>query len=157
MPGFMISHLKILVKDIRYHLVYTIFLLAASFFLTSAFLPQIMKTQKEIVTTTQTVVTTKIPSSEVAYTERGSPLDNRSYGGSVGTDVIFHGPRDQRRIALTFDAEMTDFMKSQILSGRTKSSYDKSIIDILRKTNTKATLFLTGMWIELYPQVTREL
>lgn len=97
-------------------------------------------------------------SNEELYVERGSPYDNRTLEGSgqVGK-VIFHGPRDKKKIALTFDAEMTDGMKANFISGRVKSSYDKRIIDILNQTQTKATLFLTGMWIELYPDVTRQL
>lgn len=116
-----------------------------------------MKAQKQISTTTQTVMNNNLPSSEVSYVERGSPLDNRAINGNPSPDVIFHGPRDKKQIALTFDAEMTDFMKSQVLSGRVKSSYDKRIVDELRRTNTKATFFLTGMWIELYPDVTKDL
>lgn len=93
-----------------------------------------------------------------SYTERDSPYDNRSYNNSAQAgQVIFHGPRDKKKIALTFDAEMTDYMKANLQSGKVKSSYDKRIVDILNKTNTKATFFLTGMWIELYPNVTQEL
>ncbi len=92
--------------------------------------------------------------SEEAYTERDSPLDHRLADNEL---VIFHGPRDKNKIALTFDAEMTDGMKAAVKSGKVKSSYDKRIINILNQTQTKATLFLTGQWIELYPDVTREL
>lgn len=90
------------------------------------------------------------------YTERGSPYDNRTVG-SESANVIFHGPRDKKQIALTFDAEMTDGMRANVISGIVKTSYDSRITDILTKTNTKATLFLTGMWIELYPDVTKQL
>ncbi len=71
--------------------------------------------------------------------------------------VVTHGSRDQKKIALTFDAEMTDGMKENLLSGKEKGSYDKRIVDTLTQTNTKATFFLTGMWIELYPEITRNL
>lgn len=69
-------------------------------------------------------------------------------------DVITHGPRDKKRIALTFDAEMTDQMKRNLLSGRTKSSFDENIIKTLDATSTKATFFLTGLWVELFPAET---
>ncbi len=69
---------------------------------------------------------------------------------TASAQIIFNGPRDKKEIALTFDAEMTDGMKNNLLSHQVQSSYDPRIIDILQKTNTKATLFLTGMWIELY-------
>ncbi len=96
-----------------------------------------------------------IPPGEDAYVETGSPLDNRAIGES-SSQVIFHGPRDKKRIAITFDAEMTQGMRSALKSGKVKSSYDKRIIDTLNQTQTKATLFLTGMWIELYQNETKE-
>ncbi len=71
--------------------------------------------------------------------------------------IITHGPRDKKRIALTFDAEMTDGMKRAFLSGKTKSSYDERIVETLRTTKTPATFFLTGMWIELFPRETYDL
>ncbi len=76
------------------------------------------------------------------------------------TDVLFHGPTDQTdhpKIALTFDADMTSSMKKALQSGRVHSWYNKAIIDELRATRTPATLFLTGMWAELYPRTTKEL
>lgn len=94
--------------------------------------------------------------AEDAYVERGSPYDNRTIG-SDSANVIFHGDRSKKQIALTFDAEMTDGMRALLVSGRVKSSYNKQIIDILDQTQTKATLFLTGMWIELYPDATKQL
>jgi len=99
---------------------------------------------------------TKLGVREENYTERGSPYDNRTVGNQA-SNVVFHGPRDKKQIAITFDAEMTDGMKAAYLSGMVKSSYDKRVVDTLITTNTKATFFLTGMWIELYPQVTRAL
>ncbi len=76
---------------------------------------------------------------------------------SESSQIITHGPRDNRKIALTFDAEMTDGMKAALLSGKSKSSFDRRIIETLRQTKTEATIFLTGMWIELYPGETHEL
>jgi peptidoglycan/xylan/chitin deacetylase (PgdA/CDA1 family) len=76
---------------------------------------------------------------------------------SEHTNVISNGPRDKKRIAITFDAEMTESMRKAYLSGKVKSSYDKEIVNTLNQTQTKATFFLTGMWIELYPNVTKEL
>jgi peptidoglycan/xylan/chitin deacetylase (PgdA/CDA1 family) len=71
--------------------------------------------------------------------------------------VIFHGPVDKKQIALTFDADMTPGMIELLHSGRVKSYYDKKIVDILIQTKTKATVFLTGMWIEQYPDITSQL
>ncbi|QQG47840.1 MAG: polysaccharide deacetylase family protein [Candidatus Woesebacteria bacterium] len=92
------------------------------------------------------------------YVERGSPYDNRTVEGTNPSEkVIFHGSRDKKQIAITFDAEMTDGMKADLVSGKVAASYDKRIVDILNQTKTKATFFLTGLWIELYPDVTSDL
>lgn len=71
--------------------------------------------------------------------------------------VITHGSRDTKQIALTFDADMNEGMRSSLLSGSVKSYYDKQVIAILNQTKTKATIFLTGMWIELYPKEAKDL
>lgn len=71
--------------------------------------------------------------------------------------VIFHGPRDRRVVALTFDADMTPKMKRDLEAGKVASWYNNKIIQILEENKTPATLFLTGMWIELYPKETAEL
>lgn len=54
----------------------------------------------------------------------------------VVPEVIAHGPRDRRRIALTFDA----------CSTRDVSKYDERITKELIATNTPATIFLGGSW-----------
>lgn len=86
------------------------------------------------------------------YLEQEQP-----FSASVSGNIFAHGPRDKKQIALTFDAEMTAGMKADVLSGKTKSAYDKSILDTLHQTKTPATIFLTGMWIELYPGETKVL
>ena len=71
--------------------------------------------------------------------------------------IVFHGPQDKKQVALTFDADMTPWMRNQYTSGAVPSYYDAKMIDELKQTNTKATLFLTGMWVELYPTEAKEL
>lgn len=147
-----------LIHDFTRHFLYTLFIASlaslATYLLINSKLDQVVSK-----ITLQTPASLFLLHPENAlYVERGSPYDNRTLeGSSSSASVIFHGPRDKRRIALTFDAEMTDGMKADLVSGKTKSSYDKRIIDTLDKTQTKATFFLTGLWIELYPQVTKEL
>jgi len=103
-----------------------------------------------------TVSTQHVEQNEYSYVEKGSAYDNRTIG-SDSANVIFHGPRDKKQIALTFDAEMTDGMKADVADGKVKISYDHRITDILTATKTKATMFLTGMWIEMYPDITTQL
>jgi peptidoglycan/xylan/chitin deacetylase (PgdA/CDA1 family) len=77
---------------------------------------------------------------------------------STGSDeVITNGPRDKKEVALTFDADMTQMMEYFLRSARVKTYAGGPIIDFLKQNNIKATLFLTGMWIETYPEQTKEL
>jgi peptidoglycan-N-acetylglucosamine deacetylase len=71
--------------------------------------------------------------------------------------VILNGPRDKPRIALTFDADMTPYMKRRLELKIVPSHNNTAITDELIKTNTKATFFLSGMWIEIYPDKTRSM
>lgn len=73
----------------------------------------------------------------------------------AGDNVILHGSRYNKEIALTFDADMNEYMKSLYESGQVTSYYDPYVVNTLIQKKTKATFFLTGMWIELYPQQTK--
>lgn len=73
------------------------------------------------------------------------------------SSVIFHGDRDKKEITLTLDVDMTKGMKERLRIGNVRSWYNKDVIAYLEKTKTPATLFLTGMWVELYPNITKEL
>lgn len=66
--------------------------------------------------------------------------------------VIQHGPRTLKRVALTFDADMTRGMQQNLKSGRVKSYYNAAVVDALTSTHTPATFFLAGMWAQVYPQ-----
>ncbi len=154
--------LKSFLWDLTHHFIYTIVIVGISSVIMYFLLSNVVKKQVSSILTLPPSTTSRVvvvPGSTTygdSYTERGSPYDNRTIG-SDSANVIFHGSRDKKRIAITFDAEMTDGMKANLLAGRVPSSYDKRIIDTLIATNTKATLFLTGMWIELYPDVTKQL
>jgi peptidoglycan/xylan/chitin deacetylase (PgdA/CDA1 family) len=70
---------------------------------------------------------------------------------------IEHGPRTGHDVALTFDADMTHEMIAQLRSGAQRTWYDAAIVRELRRTNTPATIFLTGLWTKEYPAVVRSL
>lgn len=72
-------------------------------------------------------------------------------------EVIEHGPRDKKEIALTFDADMTYGMLNLLKNGSVKSWYNKPVIDYLKRERTKATIFLTGLWVKAYPQDSKEI
>jgi len=62
--------------------------------------------------------------------------------------LIEHGSRQQPYVALTFDAGE---------SPKAPAGYDATIIQILTETQTPATLFLGGLWMQRYPAQTRQL
>ena len=55
----------------------------------------------------------------------------------VSPEVVFHGPRDEKRIALTFDA----------CSTRDVSKYDERVTQELIAAHAPATIFLGGSWV----------
>ncbi len=65
----------------------------------------------------------------------------------VKPQVVSHGDRGRKRVALTFDACAT-----KIASG-----YDEALIRVLTETRTPATLFLGGKWMLEHPGETRRL
>jgi peptidoglycan-N-acetylglucosamine deacetylase len=71
--------------------------------------------------------------------------------------VITNGPRDRRVIALTFDADMTTWMQTQLRSGAVASWYDARIVATLRAAQVPGTIFLTGLWTQAYADVVRSL
>lgn len=71
--------------------------------------------------------------------------------------VVRSGPPDQRRVALTFDADMTPAMLRRLQTGAISSYYNSALIGELRRRRVPATLFLSGLWMQHYPGVTREL
>jgi peptidoglycan/xylan/chitin deacetylase (PgdA/CDA1 family) len=69
-------------------------------------------------------------------------------------EALEHGPSRGRRIALTFDADLTS---EDLRARRAKGFYDRDIVRTLQRTDTPATLFLTGLWAREYPKATRKL
>jgi peptidoglycan-N-acetylglucosamine deacetylase len=63
----------------------------------------------------------------------------------------------QNPVALTFDADMTQGMSNNLRSGKVASWYNKDVIDVLEKDKVPATIFITGLWAEAYPGVTKTL
>ena len=72
-------------------------------------------------------------------------------------EVIEHGPRDKKEIAITFDADMTYGMLNLLQNGQVKSWFDKRIIDFLTQEKVKATIFMAGLWVKAYPKEAKEI
>ena len=65
--------------------------------------------------------------------------------------------KGSKRIALTFDACMTVGMLKRVITGRDKDLYNRSIIEYLHLEKIPATIFITGLWAEKYPEFVREI
>ena len=77
---------------------------------------------------------------------------------SVGERLTFdHAATSQKIVALTFDADMTPGMLRELKAGKVASWYNGKVIEALRQQQAPATLFLTGLWIETYPDATKQL
>jgi peptidoglycan/xylan/chitin deacetylase (PgdA/CDA1 family) len=59
-------------------------------------------------------------------------------GQSIGPGIIEHGPRDSKKVALTFDACPTS----------KDDEYDERVIEVLIREKVPATLFMSGRWVE---------
>ena len=68
-----------------------------------------------------------------------------------------HASTSQKIVALTFDADMTPGMLRELKSGKVASWYNEKVIATLRQDKVPATLFLTGLWIEAYSEVAKDL
>ncbi|MGA8356070.1 MAG: polysaccharide deacetylase family protein [Xanthobacteraceae bacterium] len=68
-----------------------------------------------------------------------------------------HAATNQKIVALTFDADMTPGMLRELKSGKVSSWYNEKVIEALKQLQAPATLFLTGLWIETYPEATKQL
>ena len=66
--------------------------------------------------------------------------------------AIQSGSTKGKKVALTFDADMTPEMLTRLQNGQVPEQFNREVIRQLVKTGTPATLFITGMWAELYPQ-----
>jgi len=71
--------------------------------------------------------------------------------------IIEHGSRYRYKVALTFDADMTPAMQKMLKLNLIKSWYNSEIKKTLDRENVKATVFLTGLWVQTYPNEAKEL
>jgi peptidoglycan/xylan/chitin deacetylase (PgdA/CDA1 family) len=71
--------------------------------------------------------------------------------------VVDHGPRSGRRVALTFDSNMTGAMLRRLDSGAVDSYDNEAVVDELDRLRVPATFFLAGLWVERYPDSARRI
>jgi peptidoglycan/xylan/chitin deacetylase (PgdA/CDA1 family) len=85
--------------------------------------------------------------SPLPYEAREPGLMSAPKLAAVPPQVIQHGPRRKKRVALTFDA----------CSTQGSSRFDEHVIRTLIDMQVPATLFLGGNWMEEHPDETMEL
>ncbi len=71
--------------------------------------------------------------------------------------VVNSGPRTGNAVALTFDADMTTGMAARLATDQSVSYANLAIIEMLEQRHIPATFFITGMWVEQYPDVMRRI
>ncbi|MEO3771123.1 polysaccharide deacetylase family protein [Micromonospora sp. B9E7] len=103
-----------------------------------------------------TGVSPAVPSASASSTPAVATVPGATPTG-VRAPVLNHGPRSGNKVALTFDADMTDGMLGNLRAGRVKSYANLRILDLLEREQVPATFFLTGKWVQRYPDVTRRI
>jgi peptidoglycan-N-acetylglucosamine deacetylase len=89
---------------------------------------------------------------------RQRAIDLGAVGAPPRAKLIKHGPRRDRLVALTFDADMTPAKLAELRVGGAASTwYDPRVVEELRRTRTPATFFLTGLWARVHPHAARQL
>lgn len=70
------------------------------------------------------------------------------------TPVVDRGPGGSGRVALTFDADLTEYMRAQLESGEVDTYHNEELLSYLESEDLAATFFMTGMWMRQYPDET---
>ncbi len=94
------------------------------------------------------------PGSSPTADPPATPTPSATPRGGSKMAYVTHGKRNQKWIALTFDADMYPWMYAQ---RKSVPEFDPRIIKLLQDTKTPATVFLNGLYVKAYPDLTREL
>ena len=70
----------------------------------------------------------------------------------VAATVLTNGSRDEMKVALTFDADLSEASLARVQDGRYPPQYNEPVIDFLDANDVPATIFVTGMWAQTYPE-----
>lgn len=71
--------------------------------------------------------------------------------------VVLAAQTDEPLIALTFDLDMTPWMAAELRAGIVRSWVNAQALNYLETNKIHATLFMTGLWAEVYPDLARRL
>jgi peptidoglycan/xylan/chitin deacetylase (PgdA/CDA1 family) len=87
----------------------------------------------------------------------GAPATPAAGITPVAPEVIANGPRDVPRVALTFDTAYSAETAALVGAGAIGPQYNAAVLDYLDATKTPATVFVTGLWGEQYPEAMKRL
>lgn len=98
---------------------------------------------------------TPTPTATPAPTATPTPAPTASPAARitpVPAEVIANGPRDVPKVAITFDTAYSAETDALVTAGVIGPQYNTAVLDYLASTNTPATVFVTGLWGEQYPE-----
>lgn len=75
----------------------------------------------------------------------------------VAPELITHGPRDVPKVAITFDTAFSEGTKAQVDAGFLPPQYNAGVLDYLQSASVPATVFVTGLWAEQYPDAMKRM
>lgn len=78
--------------------------------------------------------------------------DGTEMPAPVAGELITSGPRDVDKVAITFDTAFSADTAAMTASGVFPPQYNEAILDYLEAEKVPATMFVTGVWAEQYPQ-----
>jgi peptidoglycan/xylan/chitin deacetylase (PgdA/CDA1 family) len=81
--------------------------------------------------------------NDINFLEKYGQIKPTAFGETIHGIIQDFNAHGKKLIALTFDA----------CSGK----YDKELINFLKQHNFKATLFLSGRWLDVHPKLARQL
>ncbi|TXH43726.1 MAG: polysaccharide deacetylase [Actinobacteria bacterium] len=68
-------------------------------------------------------------------------------------EVIKYSAREgNNKVALTFDADLAPDSLRRVQAGTMPAQINTEVLDYLEQTGTPATVFVTGMWAQQYPE-----
>jgi peptidoglycan/xylan/chitin deacetylase (PgdA/CDA1 family) len=70
----------------------------------------------------------------------------------VTGQLLSHGPRDVPKVAITFDTAFSADTAALTAAGVFPPQFNEPVLDYLDAESVPATMFVTGVWAEAYPQ-----
>lgn len=111
------------------------------------------ETARPTITPSLTSTSTKTPTSTITPTATITPSPTLIAGAAptmapTWVYLVRHGDQEKPQVVLTFDLGANPWQEAD---------FDFEIFEALIEYDAPATFFVTGMWMEAYPEVTRQM